>query len=597
MSNLGVFSEAYIGVPAGVVQSKILVGEYVAPILNVNTGVGVSTTASPPNPIWQSFTMPAAGQLFRAEWDFAVLPPNGGYTARIYLGNGIGGSLLASVPVSANGSGSPYIASIDFSSVAPALLNATQYTIELVPNSGTINYSLSTLTGYSGGQSNLGGATDYPIRIYTGSVSNYFIIDPSGNASFLKTVAASISGNAATATLAATATVANGVAANSVSNAGLAQMAANTVKANITGGVENSSDVDLASFKGWLGLGTIGNNQIAFGNGSAILSGDPDFTFETLGTTTPTKTLIVTKGCINFGPVITLAGNQKQVALFDPNTRSTPDNKIQFTGLGIENDGTFVHSLYQTSASYKWYAATSTTTQNLISSLSGVGLFTANKGAFSGIKGLQINGSSPSVGVGANAEIGEATTIDQFAENAVAGDMVIRTGVGQTLRLLAGSGTSVLDILTASANLNLPISFAQTLAGTPVAGAVKTLFEYDELYVHATALSGALAVASFNAAYIFRKNNMVRVILSPWGGANATASVTETFTTVLPARFRPVSQVEDVCSVTRNATRTGKVRVATSGAITFFGDDVGGNFNNGQACAFGGGKPLEYSIN
>src|ERR1700692_1766610 len=103
-----------VKIPTQYVSGILAVGSFTAPILNANTGSGVSTSASPPNTIWQSFTTSASGQLFTVQWDFLSLPANGGYVARLYSGNGIGGTLLASVPTNVNGSGSPYTAVIDF---------------------------------------------------------------------------------------------------------------------------------------------------------------------------------------------------------------------------------------------------------------------------------------------------------------------------------------------------------------------------------------------------------------------------------------------------------------------------------------------------
>lgn len=228
----------------------------------------------------------------------------------------------------------------------------------------------------------------------------------------------------------------------------------------------------------------------------------------------------------------------------------------------------------------------------------GAGALTlAGKLTASGGSGVTITGAAPSLHVGSNTDVGEATGAGQFSTSAITGDSVIRAGSGNTLRLLAGNGASVLDITSSLANLNFPITFPQTQGGSTVASAVKTQFEYDELYIHATPLSGALAVSSFNAAYVFRKNNIVTLILNPWGGANATASATETFTNVLPARFRPaLAQIQDICSVTRNNIRAGLVRVTNTGAVTFFGDETGGSFNNNQIAAFSGGKVISYSV-
>ncbi|MBD2704417.1 hypothetical protein IC229_27500 [Spirosoma sp. BT702] len=66
----------------------------------------------------------------------------------------------------------------------------------------------------------------------------------------------------ATGTLNGTANVASSVTNNAVTNAGLAQMATNTIKANLTGGTANASDVTLASLKTALGLtGTNSGDQ------------------------------------------------------------------------------------------------------------------------------------------------------------------------------------------------------------------------------------------------------------------------------------------------------------------------------------------------
>lgn len=321
--------------------------------------------------------------------------------------------------------------------------------------------------------------------------------DPSGNFS-ANIITASLNGNAATATNAAQATLALSVATGSVTNNGLALMAANTVKANITVGNASPTDVALANFKGWLGNTSAGANPVG------------DFS---------------------------ISGNLAANVLSLSSGSSVP--ALNLTGSG-----------------------------NVLLTITSTGTI-ARSGA-----------------------------TNAFLQGSADGDIcIIQNDNVRSLLLGMASAVPNISIVAGRTDLTLPVTFPQTLAGAAVASAVKTLFEYDELYVHATALGGALAVASFNAAYVFRKNNIVTVILNPWGGVNATASATETFTTVLPARFRPaLAQVQDTCSVTRNNLRLGLVRITSAGAVTFFGDETGGNFNNGQIAAFGGGKPITYSV-
>lgn len=78
----------------------------------------------------------------------------------------------------------------------------------------------------------------------------------------------------------------NSIAGHAVTNAKLAQMAANTVKANITGSLADASDTSLSSFKTWLGIGTLGNNQMVFTNGGAVLNSNSSYVADGAGNLT-----------------------------------------------------------------------------------------------------------------------------------------------------------------------------------------------------------------------------------------------------------------------------------------------------------------------
>ncbi len=490
MSQFPIYQKLGIGIPLNYVSGIMEVASFTPPITNVNTGTQTGSQVNPPNQIWQSFTTTAAGQLFSIQWDFDNLPANGGYVAKLYLGNGIGGTLLATVP--ASGSGSPATLVIDFTSVLPALANATQYTIQITPNAGTQNYTLATLTGYSGGNAMIGPPASFPVRVFTGNITNYFSIDNSGNAQFLNTVSANISGNAATATLATTATTANGVASHSVTNAGLSQMPANTVKANITVSTADASDVTIAQLQTALNTSGFSANQILYGGANGVIQGNANLTFNAALSTV----LINGSGSVN------------------PTLLIGPSN---------------------------------------------------------------------------NCNLGYASTNAAFFTNSLAGDVCLRQSNGASaLRLGAGSNAAEVNIADGLVTLTCPLDFPQTQGGSPVSGALITGLEYfEENTAFTTNTTGALVIASLNIKYT-RINRRVFMSFQDFN-QNAVASSPITFGVALPARLRPSITKQFILEGQRGSGRRSiSVQIDTAGIITIFGDETGGNFNNGQIAAYFG---------
>lgn len=107
-------------------------------------------------------------------------------------------------------------------------------------------------------------------------------------------------------------------------------------------------------------------------------------------------------------------------------------------------------------------------------------------------------------------------------------------------------------------------------------------------------ITGAIPSQVYSASYQ-KIGNMIYLTLPPWA-STATSSGIVTFSTPLPVGFRPSSIIKRATIGNRNAQRSTSFQIDTAGVVTFYGDETGGNFNNGQASSFFGGNAIYIGV-
>lgn len=131
------------------------------------------------------------------------------------------------------------------------------------------------------------------------------------------------------------------------------------------------------------------------------------------------------------------------------------------------------------------------------------------------------------------------------------------------------------------------IQFSNSLSGY-----LPTRIQLYEEFAYTSNFTGAFTLTAYSFIAI-RQNDTVFLRMGRWSGTTTVAGVM-TSSTALPTRFRPASEVRAIVSGIRNTQRSISVRVATTGIITFFGDDVGGNFTSANPAGFDG-QAIFYS--
>lgn len=152
------------------------------------------------------------------------------------------------------------------------------------------------------------------------------------------------------------------IANSVVTNAKMANMNSNTIKANLTGSPAAPQDVTLASLKTALNIDgsvTISVNQIGFGNSSNNLIGSSDLTWNQSA-----KTLNLSAGSqIIFANSIT----PKIISLYN-----TAANNYQFYGFGIAS-GQLKYHTDSTFSDHVFYAGTSSSSETEVARIKGNG--------------------------------------------------------------------------------------------------------------------------------------------------------------------------------------------------------------------------------
>lgn len=159
-------------------------------------------------------------------------------------------------------------------------------------------------------------------------------------------------------------------------------------------------------------------------------------------------------------------------------------------------------------------------------------------------------------------------------------------------------GSSVLDVSAGQVEVhgNLVVSGGATGIMLPTLGGVAQLLDSNESGTIVSSWGGAISSTSGNISYskVGKSVSLSWAELSHLG--NGVSSPISSTASVIPSRFRPLSNMQLIAMVQRNGTWTvGHVRVLTTGTLQFFGGNPATNFS-GFGMHFIPGMCVSYPV-